>query len=123
MLDLIANAFAEGNPQESTAALMSNLLFMAALFGIFYFVLIRPQQKQAKAHKEMVENLQRGDTVVTGGGMVGRIHRVEDDLISVEVGEVEIDSRTFKPVRIKVKRQTVTAVTTKASGGDVTEKS
>ena len=58
------------------------------IFVIFYFFLIRPQQKKAKEHKIMVENLKRGDQVITQGGIVGRVERVmENDKIEIEISE------------------------------------
>jgi len=58
------------------------------IFVIFYFFLIRPQQKKVKDHKTMVENLKRGDKVVTAGGIVGTIERVmENDKVEVQIAE------------------------------------
>ena len=58
------------------------------IFVIFYFFLIRPQQKKAKEHKIMVENLKRGDKVVTSGGITGTVERVIDnDTVEVEIAE------------------------------------
>ena len=58
------------------------------IFVIFYFFLIRPQQKKVKEHKFMVENLKRGDKVVTAGGIVGRVERIIDnDKIEVEISD------------------------------------
>ena len=58
------------------------------IFVIFYFFLIRPQQKKAKDHKVMVANLKRGDKVVTSGGIVGTVERVmEDDKAEIEISE------------------------------------
>ena len=58
------------------------------IFVIFYFFLIRPQQKKVKDHKAMVENLKRGDKVVTSGGIIGTVERVmENDKIEVEITE------------------------------------
>ena len=58
------------------------------IFVIFYFFLIRPQQKKAKEHKIMVENLKRGDQVITSGGIVGTVERVmENDKIEIEISE------------------------------------
>ena len=56
------------------------------IFVIFYFFLIRPQQKRVKEHKEMVKHLKRGDEVITSGGMIGKVDRVfEDDRIELEI--------------------------------------
>ncbi|MEK9959195.1 MAG: preprotein translocase subunit YajC [Pelagibacteraceae bacterium] len=58
------------------------------IFVIFYFLLIRPQQKRIKEHKSMVDSLARGDNVVTAGGLVGKVVRVlEDDKAEIEISE------------------------------------
>lgn len=114
MIDLVSVAHAEAAGAPPDAGLV-NILFLVLLFVIFYFLLFRPQQKQMKAHKEMVANLQRGDSIVTGGGILGRIHRVEDDIAVVELAEVETAPKSFKPVRIRVRRDTITAVTAKSN--------
>lgn len=68
---------------ESTD-LISSLLPLVALFAIFYFLIIRPQQKQAKTHKEMVANLKKGDKIVTNGGLIVEITKVEEDHFTVK---------------------------------------
>jgi preprotein translocase subunit YajC len=65
--------------EGQSADLISSLLPLVALFAIFYFLIIRPQQKQAKQHKEMVENLKKGDKIVTNGGLIVEITKVEED--------------------------------------------
>ena len=64
--------------EGSSTDLISSLLPLVALFAIFYFLIIRPQQKQAKAHKEMVTNLKKGDKIVTNGGLMVEVTKVED---------------------------------------------
>jgi preprotein translocase subunit YajC len=72
------------------------------IFVIFYFFLIRPQQKRAKDHKAMVASLKRGDEIITSGGMIGTIDRVmEDDRIEVIIGE---------NVKVQVIRSTITSL-------------
>lgn len=115
MFDLIRDAHAQAGATGTQAAI-GNVIFMVLLFAIFYFLLIRPQQKQQKAHKEMIKNLQRGDSVQTAGGLLGKVHRVEDDNILVELGEVEVNDKAFRPIRVKVRRDTIALVTAKASG-------
>ena len=56
------------------------LIPMAAIFGIFYFLLIRPQQKKMKAHKALIGAVRRGDRVVTGGGIMGQVTKVISDM-------------------------------------------
>ena len=55
------------------------LLPLVAMIGIFYFLVMRPQQKRMKAHQEMVTNLKRGDTVVTNGGLIGKVKKIVDE--------------------------------------------
>ena len=58
------------------------------IFIIFYFFLIRPQQKRVREHKDMVKNLKRGDEVITSGGIIGKVDRVyEDDKLEIEISE------------------------------------
>tara|TARA_A100001011_G_scaffold391401_1_gene476809 strand:+ start:5081 stop:5365 length:285 start_codon:yes stop_codon:yes gene_type:complete len=72
------------------------------IFVIFYFFLIRPQQKRVKDHKAMVENLKRGDEIITSGGIIGTIDRVmEDDRIEVIIGE---------NVKVQIIRSTITSL-------------
>ena len=72
------------------------------IFIIFYFFLIRPQQKRVKDHKAMVESLKRGDEIITSGGIIGTIERVmEDDRIEVNIGE---------NVKVQIIRSTITSL-------------
>ena len=64
--------------------LLTSLLPLVALFAIFYFLIIRPQQKQAKAHKELVANLKKGDKIVTHGGLMVEINKVEEEFLLVK---------------------------------------
>lgn len=64
--------------------LISSLLPLVALFAIFYFLIIRPQQKQAKAHKDMVANLKKGDKIVTNGGLIVEVAKVEETYFLVK---------------------------------------
>ena len=66
---------------------MINLLFLGGFVLIFYFLLIRPQNKRRKEHQALVGNINKGDEVVTAGGIVGTVNKVEDDFIKVQVGE------------------------------------
>jgi len=71
----ISDALAQGG---DAGAGLTGLLFPIALIVIFYFLLIRPQQKRAKEHKKLVENLAKGDEILTTGGLVGRVGDVGD---------------------------------------------
>ena len=61
-----------------SADILSSLLPLVALFAIFYFLIIRPQQKQAKAHKDMIAGLKKGDKIVTNGGLMFEVVKVEE---------------------------------------------
>jgi preprotein translocase subunit YajC len=99
MLALAASPDGGGTP------LTGMIIMWTAIIAIFYFLLIRPQQKRAREHKTMVQNLKRGDQVVTGGGILGKVTRVKEG----EEIEVEIADNT----RVRVYRSTVTAVLAK----------
>ena len=83
----------------------SFLIMMGLIFAIFYFLVIRPQNKRIKDHREMVSNLRRGDTIVTSGGIVGRIKKVVDDneaLVEIAEGvQVKVVKHTVTEVRMK----------------------
>jgi preprotein translocase subunit YajC len=100
----ITPAFAQGAPGGDGGLLMSLLPFIL-IFVIMYFLILRPQQKRVKAHQEMVKNVRRGDTVVTSGGLVGKVTKVlDDDQIEIEIAE---------QVRVRQMRQMVADVRAK----------
>lgn len=74
-------------PGGARGALGSPLIMMALIFVIFYFLLIRPQQIKQKKHKEMLQNLEKGDEVVTNGGIHGTIVRIKEDVITLKIAE------------------------------------
>ena len=63
-----------------------SFIMLIALFAVFYFVLIRPQSKRQKEHKAMVASLSKGDEVVTNGGLLGKITRVGENFVTLEIG-------------------------------------
>ncbi|MGQ9687445.1 MAG: preprotein translocase subunit YajC [Desulfobaccales bacterium] len=63
------------------------LLMMVSIFVIFYFLLIRPQQKKAKEHRQFLENLKRGDRVITSGGLIGEIITLGDQVLTLEIAD------------------------------------
>jgi len=77
---------------------MVTFLPFILLFAVFYFLLIRPQQKRAKQHKTFMENLKRGDTVITSGGLYGKITGITDEAVTIEIAE---------KVRVKVLKSAV----------------
>ena len=72
------------------AAMWGNFIPIIAMLAIFYFLLIRPQQKRAKEHKNMISALKRGDEVVTAGGIYGRVTDTGDDYVMLDLGKTEI---------------------------------
>ncbi len=87
--------------------LVSTLVPLVLLFGIFYFLLIRPQQQRVKIHQQMVDSVRRGDTVVTAGGLVGKVAKVKDD------GEVMVE--IADNVQVRVLKSTLTEVRSKTA--------
>ncbi len=78
--------------------LLSSLMPLMVLFAIFYFLIIRPQQKQQKAHKAMLAAVAKGDKIVTNGGLIVEITKVEDDFLTVK----SIDGSTLRVARTYV---------------------
>jgi preprotein translocase subunit YajC len=85
---LIGIAYAQDAPSTAPsahAAGLSSLIPLLLIFAIFYFLLIRPQQREKKAHQEMIKNLKRGDEVITTGGIHGVISEVREDTFKVKI--------------------------------------
>ncbi|MDR0634163.1 MAG: preprotein translocase subunit YajC [Azoarcus sp.] len=84
---LISNAYAQADAAagQSAAGGLASFLPLVLMFVVLYFLMIRPQMKRAKEHKSMVEALSRGDEVVTGGGIVGKVAEVGDSFVRVEI--------------------------------------
>jgi len=102
---LISTAFAQGQDAAPAAGGFGQMLIpLVLIMVIFYFLLIRPQQKRMKQHRDMVNAIRRGDTVVTSGGLIGKVARVSDDEIQVDLGEgtkVRVVKSTIAEVRSK----------------------
>ena len=92
---LISNAYAQAAAATPADGLMQ-FLPIIALFGILYFMMIRPQMKKAKEHKALLEALAKGDEVVTQGGIAGRIIKVADDFVTVEIAD-KVEIQVQKP--------------------------
>ena len=103
---LIPTAMAQAAGGAAQNPLTSMVLPMVAIFAVFYFFLIRPQNKRAKEHRDMVSKLATGDEVVTTGGMLGKITEVGDTFISLEVA---------KGVEVKVQRAQVSQLMPKGT--------
>lgn len=96
----VALAYAEG-PQAAAPGLsgIMSIAPLIILFVIFYFLLIRPQQKRAKEHKQMLSAIQKGDNVITSGGIHGKVASVNEDSITLEIAD---------GVKVKVSKEAVT---------------
>ena len=99
---LITPAYAQA--ASGNADFLLQILPFLLIFVIMYFLIIRPQQRRVKEHREMVGALRRGDTVVTGGGLVGKVTRVDEAELQVEISQ---------GVKVKVIRSTVSEVRSK----------
>jgi len=102
---LISPAYAQAAPGAGGGDLFVSLLPLLLIFVVFYFLLIRPQQQKAKTHRQMIEGVKKGDQVLTGGGIIGRVTRVEaDTTVLVEIAP---------NVVVKVERGTISGLMTK----------
>ncbi len=86
---LINDALADGAAAatQHQASGTSTLIFLIATFVLFYFVMIRPQSKRAKEHRKMVSTLTQGDEVVTNGGILGRISKLDESFVTLEIAQ------------------------------------
>jgi preprotein translocase subunit YajC len=102
---MAAPALAQAAPPAAAGpSLITQLLFFLPLILIFYFLLIRPQQQRAKKHAEMVANIKRGDTIVTSGGLIGKVNKVNDAELSVDLAE-NVRVRIIKAMVIEVRNK------------------
>lgn len=92
------------NTAAQSPSLMMRFLPLIIIFGIFYFLLIRPQQKRAKEHREKIESINVGDMVITSGGIKGKVKRVEDTDIDVEIAS-QVDVKIIKSTIIDVMKK------------------
>lgn len=102
----VTPAFAqEAGASPSAISAFTGILPFILIFIIFYFLLIRPQQTKLKQHRAMVDALRRGDQVITSGGIVGKVVKVQEDgMVEVEIAE---------GIKVKVVRHTITQVLNK----------
>ncbi len=89
------------------------LLPMALIFLIFYFLLIRPQQRRQRDHEQLIRGLEKGDRVVTSGGLHGSVTGTADDVLTLEIANVRGER-----VRVKVDRARIERLVEKAKGGE-----
>lgn len=105
---LISSAYAQdalASPQAATSGMFMQLIPFVLIFAVFYFILLRPQQKKFNEHKQMLDNIRRGDKIVTGGGIIGSIVKLDGpEHLVVEIAE---------GVKVKILRNTVQTVLAK----------
>jgi preprotein translocase subunit YajC len=99
----ISDALAQTAPAaQGGEGAWTSIIFMVLIFAVFYFLLIRPQVKRQKEHKSLVEGLNKGDEVLTAGGMIGKITELTDQYITLQVAAVD-----GKAVEIAMQRSAV----------------
>jgi preprotein translocase subunit YajC len=101
----ITPAFAQAAAGGDTNSMLMSLLPFALIFVIMYFLILRPQQKKVKDHAEMVKNIRRGDTIVTSGGLVGKVTKVVDD--------EQVEFELAEGIRVRQLRTMISGVRTK----------
>ncbi|MBA1149569.1 preprotein translocase subunit YajC [Ectothiorhodospiraceae bacterium WFHF3C12] len=102
----ISDAMAQNGQAAPGGGGLTTLIFPVLLLVIFYFLLIRPQQKRAKEHRQLVEQLGKGDEVVTNGGLLGRVTEVGDTFATLEVAD---------GVQVKIQKNAVSSVMPKGT--------
>ncbi len=90
MFSSVAYAAAGAPAGGGAESMLMQFMPLILMFVVFYFLLIRPQQKKAKAHKAMLEALKKGDHVLLSSGLLGRITEIESDVITVDLGKTEV---------------------------------
>ena len=118
---LVSSAHAQGlGDMFSGAGGVAQFLPLIMIFGVFYFLLIRPQQQKQKEPRAMIAAVRRGDRVVTGGGILGTVQRVPmvQDKDGKQVPSQEIEVEIAKDVRVTVLRDTITTVIRPVAAND-----
>lgn len=102
----ITPAYAQGAPAGGGMEMILQFVPFILIFVIMWFLIIRPQQRRVRAHQEMIKNVRRGDTVVTAGGIIGKVTKVADDASDIEV-------EIAQGVNVKLARAMITEVRAK----------
>ncbi|HEX4843273.1 MAG TPA: preprotein translocase subunit YajC [Limnobacter sp.] len=112
-MTVISTAFAQSAAGGAESGLLS-FLPLILMFGVLYFLAIRPQMKRQKEHKAMVEALQKGDEVISSGGLLGRISKINESYITLEVADL-----ADKPVEVVVQRAAVQSLLPRGTLKDI----
>ena len=102
----ISDVMAEGGDAAAGQGGLLGFLPLVIIFVIFYFLIIRPQVKRAKEHKKLTESVSKGDEVVTGGGLLGKVSDVNDNFVTLEIAE---------GTEVKIQRQSVSSLVPKGT--------
>lgn len=105
----ISNAYAAAAPLSTTDTLMS-FLPLVVIFILFWFMIIRPQMKRAKDQGKMLEALQKGDEVITSGGQVGRVVKVSEQFVSLEIADNVITNVQKSTVQTMLPKGTIKSI-------------
>ena len=106
---IVSPAYAQAAPAGGSG--FESLILLVAMFAIMYFLLIRPQMKRAKEQRAMVEALQKGDEVVAAGGLIGRISKLTDQYLTVEVAPNTEIVMQRSAVQVVLPKGTIKSVT------------
>ena len=104
-MSLITPAFAQATPAGGSGDIIFQLVPFVLIFVIMWFLIIRPQQRRAREHQEIIKNVRRGDTIVSTGGIVGKVTKVTDD--------PEIEVEIADGVRVRLVRAMIAEVRTR----------
>jgi preprotein translocase subunit YajC len=97
----ISNAYAQAAPDAAGAGGLMQFLPLVLMFGVLYFVMIRPQMKRQKEHKAMIDALAKGDEVVVGGGVIGRVAKMGESVLHIEIASgVEVQVQRSAVVQV-----------------------
>ena len=93
---LINPAWAQGSGAAAPGGGYESLILIVLMFAVLYFLMIRPQMKRAKEHKTMIDALQKGDEVVTTGGILGRVTRINENYVTLEIAD-QVEVQVQRP--------------------------
>jgi preprotein translocase subunit YajC len=110
IIDTLGLVTAQAAASEGTTSTLMGMLPIVLMFVILYFLMIRPQMKRQKEHRNLVSALSKGDEVVTTGGLLGKVSRVTDTYVTVEIADL-----ADKPVEVLVQKTAVSTVLPKGT--------
>lgn len=111
---MISEAWAQGAAATNSAPAIMNFLPLLVIFGVFYFLIIRPQQQKAGEHQAMLTNLKRNDDVITAGGLHGKIIQLTDQIVTLEIAP---------NVRVRIDRPQIATLLSKGASTAETRES